>query len=142
MPRIPLSRIGEMPKEVQTLPEDIPYDVIVRKCGLSNDSDKNGNYFLTGIDMEIIEPDDWKGRHIFDNYIVLVDAPPQGASLGVRRAIEDQRTRLERFLACFKVPFDASGFETEAAIGCMGTVTVRNEEYQGRMIPRVQDYLQ
>jgi len=142
MPKIPLSGIGEMPKEIQSLPEDIPYGVVVRRCGISPNTDKNGNFFLTGIDMEITEPDEWKGRHIFDNYIVLVDAPPPGSPLGVRRAIEDQRTRLERFIGCLRIPFDASGFDTESAIGCEGQVTVRNEEFQGRVIPHVQDYLQ
>ncbi len=109
--------------------------------GISEDTDKNGNWFLTGIKLEILEPEEWRGRSIYANYICIPQSAGPSASLSERRKSEENGVALGRFIKAFKIPYDAEGVDPADAIGCEGDVSARNEEYQGRKIPRVQDFL-
>lgn len=140
MPRIPVN-INDLPTEVTEVDESIVYRGVVRAIKVSEEPDKNGNGFLTGIRIEIIEPEEWRGRNAFDNYIQIPEAPLPDASPADRRKAEEGGVRLARFVKAFRVPFGEEFFDTDDALGCEGEFTVKNEEYQGRRIPRVQDYL-
>lgn len=140
MPRIPIN-VDNLKTEVEPLDENIPYRVILRRCALSDAEDKNGNWFLTGGQLEVLEPAEWQGRSIFFNYIAIPTDPGPGASIGEKRKYEDAGVPLARFLKCFKVKVGPDGLDPDDTIGLEGEVMVKNEEYQGRTSPRVQNYL-
>lgn len=140
MPRIPVN-VDNLKTEVEPLDENIPYHIVVRKVELSDKEDKNGCYYLTGGQVEVLEPVEWQGRSIFFNYIAIPQEISQGASIGERRKAEEQGVALARFIKCLKVPYNTEGLDPDDAIGCEGDVMIKNEEYQGRTNPRVQDWL-
>ena len=140
MPKIPVDVIS-LPTEFEPLDETISYHTVCRSCKISDDTDKNGNYFLTGIKLEILEPEEWRGRSVYANYICIPQAPESGSSLADRRRNDENGVALARFIKAFKIPYDAEGIDPDDAVGCEGDVSARNEEYQGRKIPRVQDFL-
>jgi len=47
-----------------------------------------------------------------------------------------------RFIKAFKVPYDKDGLDPQDAVGCEGDFTIVNEEYQGRVSPKIADWLQ
>lgn len=140
MPRIPVN-IANLKTEVEPLDESIPYKVIVRKCSLSDKEDKNGCWFLTGGQLEVLEPAEWQGRSIFFNYIAIPVEISSSASIGERRKADEQGVALARFIQAFKIPYNEEGLDPDDSIGCEGEVMIVNEEYQGRTNPRVQNWL-
>src|SRR3972149_4799961 len=69
MPKIPVS-IETLATELEPLDEGILYRGICRSCALSESLDKNGNTYLTNIRIEIVEPDVFRGRAAFVNYML------------------------------------------------------------------------
>lgn len=133
MPKIPVN-IDNLTTEIEPLDEGITYNGVCRSCELADTEDKNGNSYLTKIRMEITEPVEFKGRSAFINYMVI----PSGSE----RPNSDMDVQFARFIKCLKVPHDADGFDPADAVGCEGEFTIVNEEYQGRVSPRVKDWLQ
>lgn len=140
MPRIPVN-VDNLKTEVEPLDDNIPYKCIIRKCALSDAEDKNGNWFLTGGQLEVLEPAEWQGRSIFFNYIAIPQEVSPGASIGERRKAEETGVTLARFIKSFKIPYNEEGLDPDDSVGCEGEVMVQNEEYQGRTNPRVKDWL-
>jgi len=140
MPRIPVD-IASLSTEFEPLDESLVYHVVCKSCDLSDTTDKNGNNYLKNVRLEVVEPEEWRGRNIFMNYIGLPAEVHSGTSVVERRAVADQARGFARFIAALKVPFDSAGFDTEDAIGCEGDVTIQIEEYQGRKNARVRDWL-
>ena len=139
MPRIPVLK-EDFPLEVKKIDESLIYRVVVKRLTVSEKPDKNDNHFLK-LDSEVVEPVEWRGRHILDNYIPI---PPQltaDMDQGDRRAAEELGVRIARLLTCFRVPSVEGGFDTEGATGCMGDVTAQNEDFEGRNLVRVREYL-
>lgn len=133
MPKIPVN-IDNLPTEVDPLDEGIMYHGVCRSCKLADETDKNGNSYLTNIRIEVVEPEQFKGRSAFVNYLMIPS--------GVEKPNSELELQFARFVKAFKVPHDAEGFDPDDAVGCEGDFTVSNEEYQGRVSPRVKDWLQ
>jgi len=140
MPKIPVN-LNEQPREQEDLDEGIPYHGIIRKVAVSDNPDKNGVYYLTGGQVEIMEPEEWRGRSAFFNYIPLPQQLTADMSISERRKAEEKGIEFARLCDAFKVPHDDSGVEVDDMIGCEGDFMARNEEYQGRKIPRVATFL-
>lgn len=130
MPKIPVA-INEMPTDLPPMDESIPYHGIVRSCRLADETDKNGNSYLTDIRIEVLDPEEFKGRSAFMNYLVVP----------MKRITSELELGLPRFIKAFRIPYDDDGFDPSEAIGCEGDFLVRMEEYQGRKSARVADFL-
>jgi len=131
MPKIPVN-LDEMQTTLPDLDESIPYHGIVRKCALADEPDKNGHWYLTGVYIEVLDPEEFKGRVVGQNYMPIV----QGKATG------DFDIQFPRFVKTFKVPLDSDGdFDPSLAVGCEGDFTVMMDEYQGRKLPKVKDFL-
>ena len=139
MPRIPVNK-EDFPLEIQKMDETVVYRTVVKKLSVADKTDKNDNQFLK-LDAEVIEPVEWRGRHIVDNWIVIPPPITFGMVEGDRRAAEDLGVRMARMLSCYRVPHAPEGWDTEAAVGCVGDVTLKNEDFEGRPMARVKDYL-
>ena len=132
MPRIPVN-ISAMPRELEGLDEGIPYHGIVRSCDLADLPDKNGNLYLTNIRVEILDPEQFRGRAAFVNYMKI---------MGDGDKVQTELDLLfPRFIDAFKVPFYDDGFDPIDAIGCEGDFTIEMDEYQGRKTVRVKNFL-
>lgn len=140
MPKIPVN-LGNQPLEMEPLDEGIPYRGVVRKMDVSDKADKRGNFYLTGGQVEIISPEEWKGRSAFINYLSLPVEIEAGMDIAARRQAEEVGIEFARFCKAFKVPNDESGVDTDDMIGCEGEFMVRNEEYQGRKMAKVATFL-
>lgn len=132
MPKIPV-RVDDLQTDLDQFDEGILYSGIVRSCELADKEDKNGNPYLTGIRVEVVEPEQFRGRSAFVNYMVILP--------GGQKPQTELDLAFGRFMKAFHVPYDESGFDPMDAIGCEGQFTVRNDEYQGRKTAKVQDWL-
>ena len=132
VPKIPVN-VDDLQTELDPFDEGIIYSGVVRSCELSEKEDKNGNTYLTGIAVEVMEPEQFRGRRAFVNYMVVLpgNVKPQ----------TELDLAFPRFVKAFKVPHDAEGFDPMDAIGCEGQFTVFNDEYQGRKTGRVKGWL-
>ena len=140
MPKIPVN-LNDQPREQEPLDEGIPYTGIIRKVQISDNPDKNGVYYLTGGQVEITEPEEWKGRSAFFNYIPLPQPLTPTMNIAERRKAEEKGIEFARLCDAFKIPHDEDGVDTDDMVGCEGMFMARNEEYQGRKIPRVATFL-
>ena len=132
MPKIPVN-VDNLATELEPLDEGIMYAGICRACKLADETDKNGNSYLTGIRIDILEPEQFRGRAAFVNYMMI----PQSAA----PPTTELELQFGRFVKAFKIPHDAEGFDPDDAVGCEGQFTVQTEEYQGRKSSRVKDWL-
>jgi hypothetical protein len=130
MPKIPVN-ISGLAIELAPLDESIPYHGIVRNCRLADKMDKHDRPYLTDIRIEILDPEEFKGRAAFINYMVITE----------EKAQTEMELLFPRFVRAFKVPFDDDGFDPNDAIGCEGDFSVENDIYQGRKVPKVKDFL-
>jgi hypothetical protein len=130
MPKLPV-RTGDLPTTVEDMPEDIPFQGIVKSLEVSDEPDKTGHHFLKGV-FEIVEPTEWKGKKVFDNWIPI---PGEDDDLSSPRGAE-AFNRLSRLSASCKKSVE----DTDDLIGEIATFTVKNDEYQGRKNQRVNDY--
>lgn len=128
MPKI-LVNIDALPLEAPRLDESIPYHVVVRKFEMAPDRDKNEQLFCKG-EYEILEPAQYRGKRIFDNYIPICSDPNANMAEVLHQAV-----------VCFKAPYDAEGFDPSDFVGREGDVQAKNEMYNGRPTPRVSLYL-
>ena len=137
MPRIPV-RLSDLPTEQEPIDENIPYRTVIRAAKLSDTVDKNDNPYLTGLKFEVLEPEEFKGRNIYANYVCI----PSGDN-------PDAGQALARLARCFHVPDQDIDSEdvgsmaafAESLIGLEGDVMAEMNEYQGRKSPRIKDYL-
>ena len=112
---------------------------IVRKADLSETTDKNGNQFLK-LQIEVMEPEEFAGKKVFDNYIPIPgEIDPSLSGVRRQRALE-VGVRLGRLAASARV----KGDDTDDLIGAEVSFTVQNEEYpegSGTLRSRPKDYL-
>jgi len=130
-----------MKTEVEPLDETIPYTGIIRKVQISDRADVNGSFYLTGGVIEINEPEEWRGRSAYFNYVPLPTEINSDMTIFERRKAEERNVEYARLCLAFKVPSDEEGVNTEDMVGCEGMFEVKNEEYQGRKIPRASKFL-
>lgn len=138
MPEIPIN-VEDYPTSPTPLDEALSYTTVIRELRISG-PDRNNNDFLS-VRLEVVQPIEWAGRNIMDNYICIPPKITPQMSLAERRKAEDQGVRLRRFVECFKVP--TKPLSTEKALGLTGVVTAKNEEWpegSGNLRPKVADY--
>lgn len=131
MPKIPVN-VDELQTELDPFDEGIVYHGVCRSCDLSEKEDKNGNSYLTNIRIEVVEPEVFRGRSAFVNYMVILP--------GNQKPNTELDLAFPRFVKAFKVPHK-DGFDPIDAVGCEGQFTIMNDEYQGRKTARVKDWL-
>jgi len=139
MPKIPVNP-RHLPTEEAAMDETLTYTGFVRSLILSEKPSVSGLYFLKAR-HEVTEPDDFRGKAVIDNYIPIPGDVDDDMDAHTRQRIMESGVRLGRLLASAKVEGDADSFETEEVIGKEIRFTVKNEEFNGRLIPRVKDYL-
>lgn len=127
--------------EYAPLDDGAVYEVMVEKLEISEMPDKNGDDYLRA-QYQVITPIEWKGRRIFDGYIGLPGEITPDMDSGQRRTAQDKGVRLGRLLRCFKIEIGPDGLSTEDAVGKIGSITIKNEEYEGKISSRVKEYLQ
>lgn len=137
MPEIPINPM-DLPVETEPLDDTLTYHGTITKVGGSA-FDKNGDEYIS-IQAEISEPDDLKGRKVGDNYIPLPrEVRPDMDSRARRRAME-AGVRLGRL--CRSAGFNPGPrkWNTDELIGSEISFSIRNDEYQGRLVPKINDY--
>lgn len=126
--------------EFQPLDPSTPKTVMVTKYELSPEQDKNGNDYFKA-EFEVVEPEDDKGSKLFDSYIAVPrDFEPE-MSAGQRRQVHNSNVKFARMLKCFKVTVGPDGFNSDDMIGKIGVVQIVNEDWQGRTLSKIKDYL-
>lgn len=142
MPKIPINP-ADIPTESSPLPDNIVYTAVIRELSIADKVDKNGNSYLKAV-LEIIEPDDFRGKKLRDNYIGLPsDVEPNMDARQRQRALENG-VRFARLLASAGHHKPAPDIDTDSLLGETVKVTIQNEEFpkgSGRLNARVADYL-
>src|SRR5262245_2505955 len=138
MPEIPINPM-DLPTEVEPLDETITYLGTIVKVGEVG-VDKNGNSYF-GVQIEVFEPEEHKGRKIGDNYIALPRPVEPDMDATQRRRAMESGVRLARLCRSAQFNPGARAWNTDELVGEEVKFLVKNEEYQGRLIPKVQDYL-
>ena len=133
-PEIPVD-VDSLPTSYTPMDETLTYEGFIREATL--DTDKNGDSFLA-INVEVTSPPEWRTKRVPDNYIGIPGPVPRDADAGMRRIILERGVKLGRLAAAFKLP---KPLNTETMTGTTGKFTVRNEEYQGDMRPKVGNYV-
>ncbi len=131
-PKIPVN-VDDLVTELDPFDEGIVYNGVVRSCDLSEKEDKNGNPYLTNIRIEVMEPEQFRARSAFVNYMVIL---PTG-----QKPNTELDLAFPRFIKAFRIPHDTEGFDPMDAVGCEGQFTIMNDEYQGRKTAKVKDFL-
>lgn len=138
MTRIP-TNVNDLPTSRVALDEGISYTVTITQIDPIK-QDKNGHdYFAAG--FQIVEPVDSAGEKFFDAYIPLPDTVTPNMTPGERRQILNRAVKFSRFARCFKLAAKDGSVELDNAVGSVGQVTIKNEEYEGNIRPRVANYL-
>jgi hypothetical protein len=139
MPKIP-TNMSAIPSEVPDLDESIPYHVVCRAAKWAVDdngqikTDVNGHYFISGMELEVLEPEQFRGRRIFENYLPVSNGKAEDAT-------DSNIVRTKRAMLVFKVQEDPDGLDAVEFVGKEGDVTAVNEMYQGRKNPKVAEFL-
>lgn len=141
MPKIPVPSIDDMPTEIPDLPEDITYKTTIRKFALSDKQDKSGNWFLTGGELEVVEPEEYQGRRIFVNYLPIPALLDSSASKAEKKKNEELGVEFVRMCKCTKVKIGSEGFDPDDLIGLDAEVMIKNEEYNNRNNAKVSLWL-
>lgn len=141
MPKIPVPNIDDMPTEIPDLPEDNSYKTIIRKFSLAPEKDKRGYYFLTGGELEVMEPEEWQGRRIFVNYLPIPQVLDASADRATKRANDEIGVEFVRMIKCTKVKIGADGLDPDDLIGLEPEVMIKNEEYNNRNSAKVALWL-
>lgn len=131
---------NDYPTEFEPLDEGVVYDVVCRSFEIAPKLDKNDDKYLTAV-IEVLEPEMFRGRKIFENYIGIPKELDPDMSAGERYAALNSGIKFSQFCKCFNVQSTVDGLDTSSALGQMGKVSVKNGEYQGRKQSRVKDYL-
>lgn len=139
MPKIPIN-ISDIPTEETPMEEGIVYKGFCKALALSDNPDKNGIMFLKAR-HEVTEPDDYRGKVVFDNYIPIPTEVDSAMDARSRQRAMESGIRLGRMLRSMGITGSSDGFDTEEAIGREVTFMIKNEEFNGRNIPRVSEYL-
>jgi hypothetical protein len=138
MPEIPINPL-DLPTEAEPLDETITYTGTISRIVNPDGVDKNGNAFF-GISVEITDPEEVQGRKIGDNYIQLpLSVTPTMDGKARKRAMESG-IRLGRLCRSAKFEPGNRTWDTDELVGLAIRFLVRNDEYQGRMVPKISDY--
>lgn len=142
MAKIPVDP-STIPTESTPIPDNIVYTAVIRELAIASKLDKNGNQYLQG-KLEILEPAEYRGKKLADNYIGLPADVTSDMDDRARRNAMENGVRFARLLASAGRRKPAPGIDTDDLVGEQVTVTVQNEEFpkgSGRFIPRINDYL-
>ena len=140
--KIPVNPV-DIPTTVTPLQDNIVYTCIVRVFEMADKLDKNGNQYMKA-ELEIVEPADYRGKKLKDNYIGLPGTVMPDMDDRQRRMAMENGVRFACLLESAGVRKSNPDFDTDNVIGEQVTVTIQNEEFpkgSGRYIPRVRDYL-
>lgn len=130
---------GSLVTEFQPADDSSPKDVIIVKFELNDEPDKNNNQFFKA-QYQIVSPADEKGGTVFENWLLAPVMKTPTMSSGERKKVDNQNVPFARFVKCFKIDL-SEGFNINDAPGKLGTIMIKNEEYEGRMGSKVKDYL-
>ena len=137
-PEIPVNPL-DLPTDTEPMPDDLTYTGTIIKVGGSA-FDKNGDEYF-GIQVEVDEPAEWKGQKIDDHYIRLPSTVEPDMDARSRRRAMESGVKLGRL--CRSAAFNpgANRWHTDDLIGSEVKFTVRNDKYQGRLVPKIVDYM-
>ena len=139
MPKIPIN-VGDIPTEETPMDEALVYKAFCKSLVMNDNPAVNGLYFLKA-KYEVTEPDDYRGKVVMDNYIPIPPEVDASMDTKSRQRAMEAGIRFGRMMRSMGIAETPDGFDTEEAIGKELSFMIRNEEYQGRMIPRVHEYL-
>jgi hypothetical protein len=147
---IPLN-YGDLPTEGNVLNEGEPYRAELTKVALSLKRDKNNDMFCS-IEVSVTEGL-YEGKVLNRNYMRLPDRPKDTSEKEMIR-LKDRNEGFGRFCRAFKIqgtPPDVVFGDSESYArwhdfmsqfyGNQALVTVKNEEYQGRVTSRLNDFV-
>ena len=133
--KLPVST-DQLPLETEPWDDSVVYRGILKAFNISSKLDKNGNIYGSA-EFEVFEPEAKRGRKITDNYISIPPEIDDGMSDRQKKSLLELGVRLARLAASAKI----SAEDTDDLIGGEVTFTIKNEEYQGRILPKVSEYL-
>jgi hypothetical protein len=139
MTRIPVNP-ADLPTERTPWPDNITYKGVIKEVTLATKTDKNGNQYV-GLKVEVMEPEEFRKKTIGDNYIQLPGEITPDMDAKARAAVMEGGVRLGRLCASAKLKPSPDGFDTDDLLGEMVEFTVKNEPYNGAMIPKINDYM-
>lgn len=137
MPEIPVNPM-DLPTEAEPFDDAITYRGTIEKIG--SDIDKNGDTYLN-IEVSVTEPEELAGRKIFDPYIGLPRAVEPGMDAKARRRALESGVKLGRLCRSANFKPTGSKWDTDELIGAEIKFMIRNEEYQGRVRPKINEYV-
>lgn len=133
--KLPVST-DQLPLETEPWDDSITYRGVIKAFTIAAKTDKNGNNY-GAVEVECLEPEEKRGRKIFDNYVPIPPEIDEGMSDKQRKTSLELGVRLSRLAASAKIVAE----DTDDLIGGEISFTVRNDEYQGRMVPKIAEYL-
>ena len=142
---------GDLPTEGTVLDEGQPYRAELTKIALSLKRDKN-NMMFCAVEVSVTEGD-YEGKTLNRNYLRLPIAPRDGSAKEMNR-VKDMNEQFGRFCRAFKIsgtPPELLFGDAESMArwhdfmsqfyGNQALVTIKNEEYQGRVTSRLNDFV-
>jgi hypothetical protein len=137
-PEIPINPM-DLPTEVEPLDETATYTGTISKVTEVN-IDKNGDSYF-GITVRVSEPEEDEGRMVGDNYIRLPGAVTPDMTAKERKRALQSADRLGRLCRSAQFNPGARPWNTDELVGLEVHFLVKNEEYQGRIISKINDYV-
>ena len=133
--KLPVST-DQLPLETEPWDDSVVYHGLLKAFNISSKLDKNGNNYGS-VEFEVLEPEEKRGRKITDNYISIPPEIDDTMSDRQKKAMLELGVRLARLAASCKI----SAEDTDDLIGGEASFTIKNEEYQGRILPKIAEYL-
>ena len=133
--KLPVST-DQLPLETEPWDDTLTYRGIIKAFNIAVKTDKNGNNYGS-VEIEVTEPEERRGRKVPDNYVPIPPELTPSMSDTMRKMALELGTRLGRMAASCKIVAE----DTDDLIGGEVQFTVKNEEYQGRLLPKVAEYL-
>lgn len=139
-----MSLIPVDPSQYPTEYEPIDVEVVrveILKFEEAPKPDKNNNPYLY-LETEVVEPEDWRGRRLTDNYVAIPQPITEDMDDRERRRARESGIKFAQICACFGISAGADGVNLEDAVGKQGDVQLTLDEYKGRKMNRIRTYLQ
>ena len=133
--KLPVST-DQLPLETEPWDDSITYRGLVQAFNIASKTDKNGNVYGS-VEVEVLEPEEKRGRKILDNYVPIPEGIDDSMNDKQKKATLELGVRLSRLAASAKIVAE----DTDDLVGGEISFTIRNDEYQGRLNPKIADYL-
>lgn len=142
----------DLPSNDVVLDDGAAYRVELKGVTLSPKTDKNGKYYCA-IKTEVNEGD-YEGFTLTMNYLPLPYTIPASSDKKTQIRHQNDVARFSRFCKCFGINKTFPGVKLGNAesmrewqdfvsrfVGNPGAVTVRNEDFNGRTVSRLSDFI-